>query len=218
MPAHPSADFSITSKVAGYPIWTRLRYRTARNLPKDTFNLPLHPPRGHVQHRLIFNGETFLKQGNFSGKKEETREKEKEEQYINEQDIAQTKEHSTPLPSTYTAMSPAFALFSFVPLLASALAAPSAQLERAAAVDTSAHCGQWDTITAAPYELLLDQWGISGASGSQCGHITSLSGSTIAWSTNWTWSGGNGVKTFTDIQLNEGIGAQLSQIQSMPVG
>jgi len=110
-------------------------------------------------------------------------------------------------------MNPTFTLLSLLPFLASTLAAPSA---RATEVDTSAHCGQWDTVTAAPYELLLDQWGISGASGSQCGSIMSLSGSTIAWKTNWTWSGGSGVKTFTDVQLNEGIGAQLSQIESMP--
>lgn len=115
-------------------------------------------------------------------------------------------------------MTPSFSLLGLLPLLTSALAAPSALSERAAEVDTSAHCGQWDTVTAAPYELLLDQWGISGASGSQCGHIASLSGSTIAWTTNWTWNGGSGVKTFTDIQLNQGVGTQLSKIESMPVG
>ncbi len=86
-----------------------------------------------------------------------------------------------------------------------------------ASVDTSVHCGQWDTVTAGNYELLLDQWGISGASGSQCAHVTSMSGSTIAWTTNWTWTGGSGVKTFTDMQLNSGIGKQLSAIGSMPV-
>ena len=85
-----------------------------------------------------------------------------------------------------------------------------------ALVDTSSHCGQWDSVTAGNYQLFLDQWGINGASGSQCSQITSLSGSTIAWTTTWKWSGGNGVKTFSNIQLNAGIGKQLSAIKSMP--
>lgn len=103
-----------------------------------------------------------------------------------------------------------------IALASAVLASPTPQPE--ASIDTSVHCGQWDTVTAGNYELLLDQWGISGASGSQCAHIASMSGSTIAWTTNWTWTGGNGVKTFTDIQLNAGIGKQLSAIKSMQVG
>ncbi|CAL1710869.1 unnamed protein product [Somion occarium] len=84
-------------------------------------------------------------------------------------------------------------------------------------VDTSQHCGQWDIVTAGPYTMFLDLWGAAGAtSGSQCSQITSVSGSTIAWKTTWTWVGGNGVKSFSNIQLNEGINKQLSQIKSMP--
>lgn len=109
-----------------------------------------------------------------------------------------------------------FTLLALLPAIALVLSSP-VELESRASVDTSVHCGQWDTVTAGNYELLLDQWGISGATGSQCAHITSMSGSTIAWTTNWTWTGGNGVKTFTDMQLNAGIGKQLSAIMSMPV-
>ncbi|THH03304.1 hypothetical protein EW145_g6363 [Phellinidium pouzarii] len=108
-------------------------------------------------------------------------------------------------------------LLALLALLPGVLTASVSQFSvRQSSVDTSSHCGQWDTVSAGSYELLLDQWGISGASGSQCGQISSLSGSTIAWKTNWTWSGGSGVKTFTDIQLNTGIGAQLSTISSIP--
>ncbi|EMD36642.1 hypothetical protein CERSUDRAFT_124208 [Gelatoporia subvermispora B] len=104
----------------------------------------------------------------------------------------------------------ALTLLSLLPL---ALALPSPR----ATVDTSAHCGQWDTVSASPYSLLLDQWGASGAtSGSQCAHITNLSGDTIAWQTNWTWTGGSGVKSFSNIQLDDGINQQLSAISSMP--
>ncbi|EKM53263.1 glycoside hydrolase family 12 protein [Phanerochaete carnosa HHB-10118-sp] len=103
-------------------------------------------------------------------------------------------------------------------LVSLALASPTpAGLESRASIDTSTHCGQWDTVTATQYELLLDQWGISGATGSQCASLVSLSDSTISWKTNWTWSeGSGGVKSFTDIQLNQGINQQLSAISSMP--
>lgn len=126
--------------------------------------------------------------------------------------------YSRTKPNTATAnsrmLSPA-PLLALVTLISAASAAPP--LSARQSVDTSAHCGQWDTVAAGGYELLLDQWGISGASGAQCAHIASLAGATVAWSTNWTWAGGSGVKTFTDMQLNTGIGKQLSAISSMPV-
>lgn len=103
-------------------------------------------------------------------------------------------------------------LVSLLALLPIALAAPVKRQ-----VDTTQHCGQWDTATEGQYELFLDQWGISGAAGSQCSQVTSLSGSDIAWTTTWTWSGGNGVKTFSNIQLNTGVNVPLSSISSMPV-
>ncbi|KAJ6466856.1 glycoside hydrolase family 12 protein [Mycena sanguinolenta] len=89
--------------------------------------------------------------------------------------------------------------------------------ERATAIDTSSHCGQWDTVVVGPYSLLLDQWGLSGASsGSDCASLTSLSGTTLAWKNTWTWTGGTGVKSFTNINLNTGINKQLSAISTMP--
>ena len=109
--------------------------------------------------------------------------------------------------------------FSIIALsLFCALALASPALEPRQIVDTTVHCGQWDTVTVGPYSLLLDLWGESGAtSGSQCAHIVSLSSSTIAWVTNWTWTGGTGVKSFSNIQLNQNIGKQLSAISSIPV-
>lgn len=91
-------------------------------------------------------------------------------------------------------------------------------LEDRDTVDTSIYCGQWDSVAAGSYSLLLDLWGESGAtSGSQCSQLTSLDGSTVSWTTNWTWVGGTGVKSFSNIQLNEGINTQVSAISSMPV-
>ncbi|KAJ7928369.1 concanavalin A-like lectin/glucanase domain-containing protein [Mycena leptocephala] len=86
-----------------------------------------------------------------------------------------------------------------------------------ATIDTTSHCGQWDTVVAGPYLLLLDQWGLSGAtSGTDCASLTSLNGNTLAWQTTWTWVGGTGVKSFTNINVNSGVNQQLSAITSIP--
>ncbi|KAI0041482.1 glycoside hydrolase family 12 protein [Auriscalpium vulgare] len=87
-------------------------------------------------------------------------------------------------------------------LVSAAIASPLATRQ----IDTSSHCG-----------VLLDQWGASGASsGSDCAKLTSVSGTTVAWTTNWSWTGGSGVKSFTNIQLDVGLNKQLSQIKSIP--
>lgn len=106
----------------------------------------------------------------------------------------------------------------FLSLLPAAITLTLATLT-SAQLDTSSHCGQWDTIsTGTQYSILLDQWGASGAtSGVSCAHLTSVSGDSIAWVNNWTWTGGTGVKSFTDVQLNDGVNQQLRAISSMPV-
>ncbi|KAJ7678132.1 glycoside hydrolase family 12 protein [Mycena polygramma] len=106
------------------------------------------------------------------------------------------------------------ALLLLVPFIS---ASPTPAVEERATIDTSNHCGQWDTVVAGSYSLLLDQWGLSGASsGSDCASLTSLTGTTLAWKTTWTWTGGTGVKSFTNINLNSGINKQLSAIKSIP--
>ncbi|KAJ7211216.1 glycoside hydrolase family 12 protein [Mycena pura] len=95
--------------------------------------------------------------------------------------------------------------------------APTDLAERAPAIDTSSHCGLFDTVTAGTYSLLLNQWGASGAtSGSDCANLVSQSGTTLAWKSTWTWNGGNGVKSFTNINVNSPLNKQLSAISSMP--
>jgi hypothetical protein len=54
-------------------------------------------------------------------------------------------------------------------------------------------------------------------SGQSCASLTSLSGTTLGWKNNWTWSGGNGVKSFTNIGLNANLNRQLSNINQIPV-
>jgi xyloglucan-specific endo-beta-1,4-glucanase len=85
-----------------------------------------------------------------------------------------------------------------------------------AKVSAASSCASWGVIDSSPYELQSNLWGASGASGSQCTNLTSSEGNTVAWSTTWEWSAsGYGVKSFSNIQLNSGIGKQLSAISSM---
>ncbi|KIM87860.1 glycoside hydrolase family 12 protein, partial [Piloderma croceum F 1598] len=77
-------------------------------------------------------------------------------------------------------------------------------------------CAKWGIVNAHPYELQSNLWGSSDASsGSQCTNLTSSNGKTVSWSTSWNWSGGGQVKSFSNVQLNSGIGTQLSAISSM---
>ncbi|KAH7105870.1 concanavalin A-like lectin/glucanase domain-containing protein [Auriculariales sp. MPI-PUGE-AT-0066] len=83
-------------------------------------------------------------------------------------------------------------------------------------VSTSNYCGQWDSVVTTPYTMYLDQWGISGATGSDCAQITSICNNVIKWSTTWSWSGGSGVKTYTNINANQNLNKQLSAISTIP--
>jgi hypothetical protein len=64
-------------------------------------------------------------------------------------------------------------------------------------------CDQWGTIETGSYIIYNDLWGQSyDESGTQCTTVDSLSGSTIAWSTTWSWSGASSqVKSFADVSL-----------------
>ncbi|KAJ5106405.1 hypothetical protein N7456_003080 [Penicillium angulare] len=65
-------------------------------------------------------------------------------------------------------------------------------------------CGQWDTITTGSYIVYNDLWGEAEAtSGSQCVGVDSLSGTTLAWHTAWTWAGGSSdVKSYANAALD----------------
>lgn len=81
-----------------------------------------------------------------------------------------------------------------------------------------AFTGQWDSVNLDDYILYLDQWGKDNAnSGQACASITSVSGSSVAWTTTWTWSGGSGVKSYTNINAKNNINKQLSAISSIKV-
>ncbi|KAG1776652.1 glycoside hydrolase family 12 protein [Suillus placidus] len=88
----------------------------------------------------------------------------------------------------------------------------------ARSVDTTLITGQWDTVNAGQYSLFNDLWNEKNATwGIQSSQITSFSGSTIAWTSTYTWVGApSQVKSFANIQLNTGINQQLSAISSIP--
>ncbi|PBK71480.1 concanavalin A-like lectin/glucanase [Armillaria solidipes] len=93
-------------------------------------------------------------------------------------------------------------------------AAPSELQKR---LDISTHCGQYDSVNTGIYTLYLNQWGKNGAtSGQSCAAVTSTSGNNVAWTTSWTWSGsGDGVKSYTNINANNGVNVKLSAINSI---
>lgn len=78
-------------------------------------------------------------------------------------------------------------------------------------------CGQWDSVPTGSYTVYQNLWGMDQASsGSQCTSVDSLSGSTLSWSTSWSWQGGAGqVKSFANTGLNFDA-RQLSSISSIP--
>jgi xyloglucan-specific endo-beta-1,4-glucanase len=80
----------------------------------------------------------------------------------------------------------------------------------------SSFCGQWDNQAVGNYILYNNLWGMSGATGSQCTTLVSQSGTTVAWKTVWSWSGGSGVKSFANLALTTGLNTMLSSISSIP--
>ncbi|KAH8672654.1 endoglucanase A precursor [Tricladium varicosporioides] len=77
-------------------------------------------------------------------------------------------------------------------------------------------CGQWDSVATGTYTVYQDLWGESAAtSGSQCTTVNSLSGTTLAWSTSWTWAGGSSsVKSYANAVVKT-TSKKISAISSM---
>jgi xyloglucan-specific endo-beta-1,4-glucanase len=111
-------------------------------------------------------------------------------------------------------------LLLLVPLLSSASRHSTSRMHKvhARSLDTSTITGKWESVEVGQYSLLNNLWNEQNAAwGYQGSQLTSLSGSTIAWTTTYTWTGGSQVKSFANIQLNTGINQQLSEIYSIPV-
>jgi len=100
---------------------------------------------------------------------------------------------------------------SLLALVAAAVAIPLDIDKRATTM-----CGQWDSIVEGQYTIYNNQWGIAAAtSGSQCTTFSSISGTTVKWSTAWTWVGGSSsVKSYTELTYLPN--KALSAIKTIP--
>ncbi|KAL8853716.1 MAG: hypothetical protein Q9221_001527 [Calogaya cf. arnoldii] len=106
-------------------------------------------------------------------------------------------------------------LLHFLPLaflFAYSLSAPTKVLEPRG----PSQCGQYTSISIGSYTVYANQWGASTGSGSQCSQIDNLSGTSLAWSTTWSWSGNeNSVKSYTNVE-SPFTRKPLSQYSSIP--
>ncbi|CAJ2504489.1 Uu.00g118830.m01.CDS01 [Anthostomella pinea] len=111
-------------------------------------------------------------------------------------------------------MKSAFSLLSLALAAGDALATPTPTKTKRA---TTISCDSFGSLQTGAYTIYHNNWGAAQAtSGSQCTYFTSLSGSTVAWSTSWTWEGGAGqVKSYSNVAL-ENVGKQLSAVSSIP--
>lgn len=116
-------------------------------------------------------------------------------------------------------------------LLGSVLASPTKTIAKRADL-----CGQYDSVETGAYTVYNNEWGINGATGSQCFGVDSASDSLISWHTtyvttssrphwyianlsplSWSWSGGSdGVKTYPNAvaKYTPGTLSSLSSMQS----
>ncbi|KAJ6082627.1 hypothetical protein N7499_007501 [Penicillium canescens] len=109
---------------------------------------------------------------------------------------------------------------SFAPL--SLLTMALAAVGEAAAVPTKTlnrradFCDQWGSTTTGSYIVYNNLWGQSyDTSGKQCTGVDSLSGSTIAWHTSWSWAGtANQVKSYANVAL-QFTARKLSAVNSI---
>ena len=84
--------------------------------------------------------------------------------------------------------------------IVSSLAAPTKTFEQRA---VTSQCAQWASIETGTYILYNNLWGESAGTGSQCSQVNALSGTTMAWSSTWSWSGGpSNVKSYANVVVD----------------
>ncbi|KAI1745598.1 family 12 glycosyl hydrolase [Xylaria scruposa] len=93
-----------------------------------------------------------------------------------------------------------------------ALATPTPTVDKRA----TTFCGQWDSVQTGSYIVYNNLWGQSSGSGSQCTTVNGLSGNSVAWSTSWSWSGGQyNVKSYANAVVQTSA-KKISAISTMP--
>ncbi|KAI3338349.1 family 12 glycosyl hydrolase [Ustulina deusta] len=93
-----------------------------------------------------------------------------------------------------------------------ALATPTPTVDKRA----TTFCGQWDSVQTGSYIVYNNLWGSSSGTGSQCTTVNGLSGSSVAWSTSWSWSGGeSSVKSYANAVIQT-TAKKISAISTIP--
>ncbi|KAG8773812.1 hypothetical protein FRC15_001751 [Serendipita sp. 397] len=113
-------------------------------------------------------------------------------------------------------MKKAATLISLIAFIAGPVFANSdlSNLEKRAVWST---CDSWGSSTQGSFTAYQNLWGASSGTGSQCMSLDSVSGSTFAWTTTWTWSGGPyNVKSYDNIAYNFATGVKVNTISSIP--
>ncbi|KAI8955864.1 family 12 glycosyl hydrolase [Xylaria longipes] len=93
-----------------------------------------------------------------------------------------------------------------------ALATPTPTIDKRA----TTFCGQWDSLETGSYIVYNNLWGQDSGTGSQCTTVNGLSGNSVAWSTSWSWSGGNyNVKSYANAVVQTSA-KKISAISTIP--
>jgi len=96
---------------------------------------------------------------------------------------------------------------------AAALGAAAAPLQERSTLLT----GAYTCATSGDYTLCQNQWGASDGVGSQNSTLVSTSGTSISWTTTYTWANNeNDVKTYANVLNNNVKGVTLASITSLP--
>lgn len=78
-------------------------------------------------------------------------------------------------------------------------------------------CDQFGYWSGNGYEINNNNWGkASATSGSQCTYVDGSSSTGVSWHTTWTWTGGNGVKSYANSGRQIPKGHTIASINSMP--
>ncbi|TDZ67586.1 putative xyloglucan-specific endo-beta-1,4-glucanase A [Colletotrichum trifolii] len=100
-------------------------------------------------------------------------------------------------------------------LAATAVASPTPTIEKRNT--TTTWCESFGSLATGGYTVYHNNWGAADAtSGSQCTTFESLKSGSVAWSSKWSWAGGQGkVKSYPNVAL-EKVNKPLSSIKSIP--
>lgn len=98
---------------------------------------------------------------------------------------------------------------SFLGLMTGVLASPVSQVAK-----RQTSCDQYGVESSGVYTVNQDLWGEANGSGSQCSNLNTVSDGNVVWSTTWSWSGDDSVKSYANGELTFDP-VQLSGISSL---